>query len=114
MTNSRWQIPVVAVLGAWLIISPWIVGTGWTTPLAWDASASGLAVMFLAAWVLGSAHGVLPNAARAPGDMRANRPGGAVPDESGHMAGVSAHGPGGPDIEAPDFHVQAPGETTKG
>lgn len=110
MTNTR--LWLVALLGAWLIISPWFFGV--SAASVWNASICGLAIMFLAAWVLGEAHGVLPSRTRAAGDLRGNMPEMAVPDESAHMAGLSAHADSGPGIEAPDFHVQATGETTKG
>lgn len=114
MLRTRWQEWAIALIGAWLIVSPWLVGTGWSSPFSWDVSACGVAVMFLAAWVLGDAHGVLPARGRAAGDLRGDRPELGVPDESAHLAGLSPPLQTGPEIEAPDFHVQTPGETTKG
>ncbi len=48
-------------------------------------------------------------------DLRSGMARVVVPDEHEHLAGgVSPSDDSGPDIVAPNFHIQAPGDTVKG
>ncbi len=47
--NLRWAF---IILGAWVIISPWIFGVGVDLVLAWSNVVAGLAVTLLGAWEL--------------------------------------------------------------
>lgn len=116
LTGFRvWKEWLVAALGTWLFLSPWFFGIERAPALTWNATLGGLVVVALAGWVLGYEHNVLPKRGRAKGDLRGDQPGLAFPDEHEHLAGLGPHRVDeGPDIEAPDFHVQAPGQATKG
>jgi hypothetical protein len=84
------------------------------TPFAVSCSASGLAAMFLAAWVAVQEHYFVPKRTLAKDDLRSGLPELAMPDESGRMAGGWLGPDQGPNIVAPGAHVQASGEISKG
>lgn len=46
----KWEEWVNAVLGAWLIVSPWVLGVAAITALVWNQVIVGLVVAGLAAW----------------------------------------------------------------
>lgn len=47
-----WEEWVDLALGAWLIISPWVIGFSGMTALAWNAVIAGAIVVILSAWAL--------------------------------------------------------------
>lgn len=49
---SRWQDWTNLVVGAWLFISPWLVGFAGTSAAAWDAWVFGVVIMVFALWAL--------------------------------------------------------------
>lgn len=50
--NRRWEEWVEIALGAWLIVSPWLLGFTDMTELAWNSVIAGAAVVVLSASVL--------------------------------------------------------------
>lgn len=107
-----WKEWTNAALGTWLFLSPWFFGIDRSAALTWNATIGGLAVVALTGWALGDAHNILPKRRRPKKDLRGDQPSLALPDEHGNFVGL--HDLPGPEIEAPDFHVQVPGEATKG
>jgi len=49
---APWQDWVNGVLGAWLVIAPWVLGFGSLAAAAWNHVIVGLLVLALAAWEL--------------------------------------------------------------
>jgi hypothetical protein len=49
---APWQDWVNGVLGAWLVIAPWVLGFGGLAAAAWNHVIVGLLVLALAAWEL--------------------------------------------------------------
>ena len=49
---APWQDWVNGVLGAWLVIAPWVLGFGSLATAAWNHVIVGLLVLALAAWEL--------------------------------------------------------------
>ena len=49
---TRWQDWTNVILGAWLFVSPWLVGFAGTAAAAWNAWILGLVVMAFALWAL--------------------------------------------------------------
>ncbi len=46
----KWEEWLNVIFGAWLVVSPWILGFSGTTMLLWNAVIVGLAVLILAVW----------------------------------------------------------------
>ncbi len=49
---AQWQDWLNGVLGAWLVIAPWVLGFGSLAAAAWNSVIVGLLVLALAAWEL--------------------------------------------------------------
>jgi SPW repeat len=113
MGKTRWQNWVIALLGAWLIVSALFFGIDSATAAMWSAVIVGILLLFFIGWTIGQDHELLPKTVRPKDDLRGDQPEMAVPDEHEHMPVLPVHGVAEPGIVAPDLHVQA-GETTKG
>ena len=50
---KHWQDPANAVIGAWLVMSPWMFGFSNLGAATLNALVSGLLILGLALWVLG-------------------------------------------------------------
>ena len=50
--NRTWAEPAVLALGAWLVLSPWIIGFTATVPLMWNSVICGVLLFILAGWRL--------------------------------------------------------------
>lgn len=55
--NRLWEEWVEIVLGAWLIVSPWLLGFTDMTELAWSSVIAGTAVVVLSTSVLSGGRG---------------------------------------------------------
>jgi len=51
-TWSRWQDWTNLILGAWLFVSPWLIGVAGSASAAWNAWILGLVVIAFALWAL--------------------------------------------------------------
>lgn len=109
---QRWKEWAIAALGAWLLLSPRILEFVKEQALTWNAAITGLVIVALAAWAIGDAHEILPRLRRPKGDMRGDRPGLSLPDESAHMAGLPRRPDTGPDIVRPGGGTQTPGQVS--
>ena len=49
---SPWEEWINLALGAWLLVSPWLLGFSASTALTWNAVVAGILVVVFAAWVL--------------------------------------------------------------
>jgi hypothetical protein len=47
-TLSAWLETGLGLAGAWLVVSPWVVGYRGSTPLTWNAVSTGVAISILA------------------------------------------------------------------
>lgn len=111
---ARWKEWVVAAVGAWLFLSPRLLGYAELDGSTWNAAACGLATVALAGWAIGDTHDILPKLVRPKGDLRGNSAGLELPDEHEHLAGQQTHRPdSGPGILAPGVGGSAPGQVTK-
>ena len=54
-----WEEWVDAVLGVWLIASPWVLGFTSMTALTWNAVIMGAVVVVLSGWVLATGSGAM-------------------------------------------------------
>ena len=48
--NRAWALPAVLALGAWLLLSPWLIGFCGTAPLMWNSVICGALLFVLAGW----------------------------------------------------------------
>jgi hypothetical protein len=51
-TTRSWAEPAILAFGAWLLLSPWIVGFAATTPLMWNSVIFGALILMFAGWRL--------------------------------------------------------------
>jgi SPW repeat len=56
----RWKEWVNIVLGAWMLISPWLLHFSGLTALTWNAVISGVVVIICSCWALGEERGGKP------------------------------------------------------
>lgn len=49
---AEWQDWVTGLLGAWLVIAPWVLGYGATMTAVWNHVIVGVVIVVLAAWEL--------------------------------------------------------------
>jgi hypothetical protein len=54
---AAWEEWTNVALGAWLLISPWLLGFSASAALAWNAVIIGVLVMGFAVWTLGEEQG---------------------------------------------------------
>jgi hypothetical protein len=52
-----WEEWVNLVLGAWLLVSPWVLGFSTATALMWNAVLIGALIVVSASWALGKEQG---------------------------------------------------------
>jgi hypothetical protein len=50
IVNRVWAVPAVLALGAWLLLSPWLIGFTATAPLMWNSVICGALIFILAGW----------------------------------------------------------------
>ncbi|MDE2464170.1 MAG: SPW repeat protein [Alphaproteobacteria bacterium] len=110
---ARWKEWCIASLGAWLFISPQVLGYPKMDGLALNCIIFGLATLALAGWAIGDTHELLPRILRSKGDLRGKMPEMGLPDEHEHLAGEPEPRPSGPDILRPGIGIGVPGQTTK-
>jgi len=48
--NRAWAVPAVLALGAWLLLSPWLIGFTATAPLMWNSVICGALLLVFAGW----------------------------------------------------------------
>ena len=48
--NRAWALPAVLALGAWLLLSPWLIGFCGTAPLMWNSVICGALLFVFAGW----------------------------------------------------------------
>jgi hypothetical protein len=48
--NRAWAVPAVLALGAWLLLSPWLIGFSETAPLMWNSVICGALLFVFAGW----------------------------------------------------------------
>jgi hypothetical protein len=48
--NRAWAMPAVLALGAWLLLSPWLIGFTATAPLMWNSVICGALLFVFAGW----------------------------------------------------------------
>ena len=110
---ARWKEWCIAGLGAWLFVSPQVLGYQQVNAVALNAIIFGLVILALAGWAIGDTHELLPRIRRARGDLRDKMPEMELPDEHEHMAGEPEPRSSGPDILRPGIGMGVPGQTTK-
>lgn len=103
---AAWKEWANTGLGIWLFVSAWFWDGEISTALVWNTMISALLIVAFAGWCVGDAHELLPKRILKKGDMREGLPEGGLPHEEAHIIG--------PDIVAPNLHVQAPGDAVKG
>lgn len=54
---AAWEEWINVLLGAWLLVSPWLVGFSGSTALTWNALIAGALVLIFAGWAIGGAQG---------------------------------------------------------
>jgi len=52
IVSRSWAEPAVLALGAWLLLSPWIIGFTATTPLMWNSVICSALLLVFAGWSL--------------------------------------------------------------
>lgn len=57
---ALWEEWINVVLGAWLLISPWLLGFNTSTALTWNAVIIGVIILWFAAWALTDERGQKP------------------------------------------------------
>lgn len=57
LTFNIWEEWLALALGAWLLLSPWVLGFSDSTVLAWSAAAAGGLIVVLAGWTLAQEQG---------------------------------------------------------
>src|SRR6516164_10688264 len=50
IVNRAWAVPAVLALGAWLLLSPWIIGFTATAPLMWNSVICGALIFVFGGW----------------------------------------------------------------
>lgn len=55
---TRWQNWLAALVGIWVFISPWVLGTTTSAPTEWNAWIFGVVAVILALWAFPRRHGV--------------------------------------------------------
>lgn len=50
--DTRWQDWFLAIIGAWLIVAPWVIGIDQATGRAWSEWAAGGVLFFSALWAI--------------------------------------------------------------
>jgi hypothetical protein len=59
---QAWEEWTNAILGVWLLVSPWLLGFSTSTALVWNAVIIGTLVAVFAGWALYEAQGPEPSA----------------------------------------------------
>ena len=111
---ALWTEWANSVLGLWLFVSVWLWDGEISTALIWSTVIASLLIIAFAGWCAGDAHDVLPRRILKTGDMREGMPEGGLPDGHNNLAGFGMHADCGPDVVAPNLHVQDPGDAVKG
>jgi hypothetical protein len=101
-----WKEWTNTALGIWLFVSAWFWDGEISVALVWNTMICALLIVAFAGWCVGDAHELLPKRILNKGDMREGLPEGGLPHEEAYIVG--------PDIVAPNLHVQAPGDVVKG
>ena len=109
---ADWKEWSVTILGGWLIILPCVWGV--SAVVIWATALAGFMIMTLSWSRIANAQ-ILPWRSNfSKSDLRFGVPRIGLPNENDHLAGGQVQPDQGPEVLAPDYYDQTPGNTVKG